>query len=377
MPDARAVRQNVAAGFRGAPARENRRRRGGRRRGGGGGVCPGRGGPRPASRHLRARARPGRSLPGVCWDAGRTDRADRGRARRPLGPGARPVRAPRAGAGGNDGHRHRLLAGGHRGGRFRRRRGRSTQGGCGPPAPGGVALRLARGRRGARTLAGSGSGLPRRPVRARGRCGRPAGADPRLPRRRPPDGRGAARGTGHHGRHRDRPDAGRDDASRNDGRGPRRPRGRRLGTADRWTAVAATGWPAGTPAAILYHDRGYVLARGGDALLGTTMEHAGFDCRVTNEGLAQIFRGAVRLLPALLNHAVQRMWAGLRPMTGDGRPIVGPDPDVERLWYAAGHGRNGILLAALTGEIIADLVTKGETDVDISALSIERFTTDT
>src|SRR5207249_2900633 len=53
--------------------------------------------------------------------------------------------------------------------------------------------------------------------------------------------------------------------------------------------MAATGWPAGTPAAILYHDRGYVLARGGDALLGTTMEHAGFDCRVTNEGLAQIF----------------------------------------------------------------------------------------
>src|SRR5881296_4602431 len=137
--------------------------------------------------------------------------------------------------------------------------------------------------------------------------------------------------------------------------------------------MAATGWPAGTPAAILYHDRGYVLARGGDALLGTTMEHAGFDCRVTNEGLAQIFRGAVRLLPALLNHAVQRMWAGLRPMTGDGRPIVGPDPDVERLWYAAGHGRNGILLAALTGEIIADLVTKGETDVDISALSVNRL----
>src|SRR5213079_1130242 len=133
----------------------------------------------------------------------------------------------------------------------------------GPPAPGGVALRLARGRRGARTLAGSGSGLPRRPVRARGRCGRPAGADPRLPRRRPPDGRGAARGTGHHGRHRDRPDAGRDDASRNDGRGPRRPRGRRLGTADRWTAAAAPGG-AGARA-----DGRYRLARwypGGDPL---------------------------------------------------------------------------------------------------------------
>ncbi len=137
--------------------------------------------------------------------------------------------------------------------------------------------------------------------------------------------------------------------------------------------MAATAWPAGTPAAIFYHDYGYVLSRRGDALLGSTMEHAGFECRVTNEGLAQIFRGAVRLLPALLNQAVQRMWAGLRPVTPDGRPIVGPDPDVEGLWYAAGHGRSGILLAALTGEIIADLLTKGETDVDVSALSVDRL----
>jgi glycine oxidase len=138
--------------------------------------------------------------------------------------------------------------------------------------------------------------------------------------------------------------------------------------------LAATGWPADTPAAILYHDHGYVLARGTDAVLGSTMERAGFDCRVTNEGLAQIFRGAVRLLPALLTQAVRRTWAGLRPVTADGRPIVGPDPEVAGLWYAAGHGRNGILLAALTGEIIADLITKGETDVDIAPLRIDRLT---
>src|SRR5437899_2674777 len=120
--------------------------------------------------------------------------------------------------------------------------------------------------------------------------------------------------------------------------------------------MAATAWPAGTPAAILYHDHGYILARGGDAVLGSTMERAGYDARVTNEGLAQIFRGAIRLLPALVTQPVQRMWAGLRPTTPDGRPILGRDPDVERLWYAIGHGRNGILLAALTGEIIAALL---------------------
>jgi glycine/D-amino acid oxidase-like deaminating enzyme len=60
-------------------------------------------------------------------------------------------------------------------------------------------------------------------------------------------------------------------------------------------------------------------------------------------------------------------------VTPDGRPILGPDPDVERLWYATGHGRNGILLAALTGEIVADLLTGTEPDVDIGPLAIERF----
>jgi len=69
----------------------------------------------------------------------------------------------------------------------------------------------------------------------------------------------------------------------------------------------------GCPPAILYHDQGYVLARGADAVLGSTMERAGYDARVTNEGLAQIFRGAVRLLPALITQPVQRTWAGLRP----------------------------------------------------------------
>ena len=138
--------------------------------------------------------------------------------------------------------------------------------------------------------------------------------------------------------------------------------------------MAATAWPEGTPPAILYHEHGYVLARGGDAVLGSTMERAGYDSRVTNEGLSQIFRGAVRLLPAVITQPVARMWAGLRPVTPDGRPILGRDPAVDRLWYATGHGRNGILLAALSGEILADLLTVGTTDVDITSLRVERFT---
>jgi glycine oxidase len=79
------------------------------------------------------------------------------------------------------------------------------------------------------------------------------------------------------------------------------------------------------------------------------------------------------LLPALRTFAVQRMWAGLRPATSDGLPVLGRDPDVEGLCYATGHGRNGILLAARTGEIIADLLANGETDVDLAPFAIARF----
>ncbi len=136
--------------------------------------------------------------------------------------------------------------------------------------------------------------------------------------------------------------------------------------------MAATPWPGETPPAILYYDHGYVLTRGAEAVLGSTMEHAGFDCRVTNEGLAQIFRSAVRLLPALARLPVHRTWAGLRPVTPDGRPILGADPDVRGLYYATGHGRNGVLLAALTGDIIGDLLTKGSTDLDLTPFRPDR-----
>jgi len=136
--------------------------------------------------------------------------------------------------------------------------------------------------------------------------------------------------------------------------------------------MAAAPWPAGMPRAILYSDHGYVLARDGEALLGSTMERVGFDGSVTEAGITQIVLLGRRLIPSLAEPT--RRWAGLRPVTPDGRPIVGPDPDVRGLWYATGHGRNGVLLAALTGEIIADLVTTGTSPVDVASLDVARFT---
>lgn len=137
--------------------------------------------------------------------------------------------------------------------------------------------------------------------------------------------------------------------------------------------MAATSWPAGTPRAIVYADHGYVLARGADAVLGSTMEDVGFDARVTEQGIAGIRSGAIRLFPALAQRPITRVWAGLRPVTPDGKPILGADPVLGGLWYATGHGRNGILLAGISGEIVGDLVATGTSAVDIAFLGPQRF----
>jgi glycine oxidase len=140
--------------------------------------------------------------------------------------------------------------------------------------------------------------------------------------------------------------------------------------------MALAPWPRGTPPAILYVDHGYVLARAGKAVIGATMEAVGFDNRTTDEGLAAIRQGAARIFPTLAVAPFERSWAGLRPVTPDGRPIIGPDPEMAHLWYATGHGRNGILLAALTGDIVGDLIVGETLDFDLSPFRIDRLLRD-
>lgn len=127
--------------------------------------------------------------------------------------------------------------------------------------------------------------------------------------------------------------------------------------------MAAFPWPPAIEPAIVYGKHSYLVARGGEAIAGSTMEHAGFSAEVTAAGLAHIFNAVTALCPALSNLDVIRTWAGFRPMTPDGLPVIGKEPRVEGLWYATGHGRNGILLAGITGQIIRQLIN-GEPSVD-------------
>ncbi len=137
--------------------------------------------------------------------------------------------------------------------------------------------------------------------------------------------------------------------------------------------IAALNWPADEPRAIVYGAGGYVLTRGPEVTAGSTMEYVGFDCTVTEEGLARVRKAAARIYPSLQGAQVKHSRAGLRPMTPDGMPIVGPDPYVDRLWYATGHGRNGILMAGCTGEVVAQLHNGQTVEYDLAPISPSRF----
>jgi glycine oxidase len=137
--------------------------------------------------------------------------------------------------------------------------------------------------------------------------------------------------------------------------------------------MAALPWPADIPRAIVYHKDCYLLARAGEAIIGSTMEDVGFHPEVTSAGLARIFTATMALCPGLVRAKVRRSWAGLRPMTPDGLPIIGGDPLVEGLWYATGHGRNGILLAGITGVLLRQLLDHQPPCVALQPFDVTRF----
>ncbi len=123
---------------------------------------------------------------------------------------------------------------------------------------------------------------------------------------------------------------------------------------------------------VLESEEVYVVPRSdGRLLVGATVERTGFVKEITAAGVAALLASAIALAPSVANARVTGAWAGLRPGTPDGLPLLGESP-VRSLILAAGHFRNGILLAPLTALLIADVVEGGGSR-DLSAFSPERF----
>jgi glycine/D-amino acid oxidase-like deaminating enzyme len=94
----------------------------------------------------------------------------------------------------------------------------------------------------------------------------------------------------------------------------------------------------------------------------------------TVRGLA---RRARRFVPGLAGVPVVATWSGVRPVTPDGHPLLGPAPGLDGLWVAAGHGPIGVLAAPATARMLADHLAGGRPDPAAAPFDPARFATST
>ncbi|MGH2974829.1 MAG: glycine oxidase ThiO [Solirubrobacterales bacterium] len=126
-------------------------------------------------------------------------------------------------------------------------------------------------------------------------------------------------------------------------------------------------------ARIVASERVYLVPRpDGRLIAGATTEERGFDSTVTAGGVHELLREAYRLLPEVAEMELVEAMAGLRPGTPDNLPLIGPGA-LDGLLLACGHYRNGILLAPLTGDAMAELLEGGPLPEALAAARPERL----
>src|SRR6267143_2189133 len=117
----------------------------------------------------------------------------------------------------------------------------------------------------------------------------------------------------------------------------------------------------------------YLIPRSdGRMLIGATVEEAGFDKQTVPETILKLRQAALDLVPKLADGRILEAWAGLRPGTQDGLPILGATP-TPGYFVATGHFRDGILLAPATARVMSQLITGQVPDFDLSTFSPQRF----
>ncbi|KAF0866917.1 glycine oxidase ThiO [Pseudomonas sp. LD120] len=107
---------------------------------------------------------------------------------------------------------------------------------------------------------------------------------------------------------------------------------------------------------VLAKGRYAIPRRDGHILVGSTLEHEGFDKTPTACALESLKASAVELIPALAEAEVVGHWAGLRPGSPEGIPYIGPVPGFDGLWLNCGHYRNGLVLAPASCRLFCDLL---------------------
>ena len=124
---------------------------------------------------------------------------------------------------------------------------------------------------------------------------------------------------------------------------------------------------------IVFSQGRYLIPRrDGRILVGSTVEHAGFDKSTTDGAHDELLAFAAGLLGDEVLTQVETQWSGLRPGSADGIPHIGAHPSLPGLWVNAGHYHNGLVMAPASAELLADLIEGKATQVDAAAYSPAR-----
>jgi glycine oxidase len=134
-------------------------------------------------------------------------------------------------------------------------------------------------------------------------------------------------------------------------------------------------WPGEPrPSQSIWGPRCYTVPWGdGSLLVGATVEDVGFDERSTAAGVRELLDAVIELLPGAAYASLDAVRVGLRPATSDHLPLLGPLASHPRVVIAAGHYRNGILLAPLTADIVTRLILDSERDAAVDVTRPERY----
>jgi glycine oxidase len=139
--------------------------------------------------------------------------------------------------------------------------------------------------------------------------------------------------------------------------------------------IIALRRPVDSPLAerIVRTPRCYLLDRGdGRVILGATVEEQSFDITVTADGVYRLLEAAWEVLPDVAELEFAGARAGLRPGTPDNAPLIGRGDPPNVIW-ATGHYRNGVLLAPITGEAVAELLSGGTPPAEVRPFAPDRF----
>lgn len=118
------------------------------------------------------------------------------------------------------------------------------------------------------------------------------------------------------------------------------------------------------PRMVLAKGRYAIPRRDGHILIGSTLEHEGFNKTPTESALESLKASAVELIPALADAEVVGHWAGLRPSSPQGIPYIGRVPGLDGLWLNCGHYRNGLVLAPASCQLFTDLLLERPPIID-------------